>query len=836
MATVKKETPMMGQYRSIRNQLPDDVLLFFRLGDFYEMFFDDAVEASRILDIALTKRNKIPMCGIPYHAADTYLAKVLRAGKKVAICDQVEDSSEAKGIVRREVTRIITPGTITEENVLEAHRNHYLAGLCVERDSYGVVFLDLSTGTFWIEEYTTAAEVRDSLAKTAPSECIIPEELAGSDLIQSITGDLCATIVSTHEDWTFTFDLAADFLKRHFRVHSLDGYGCQHCSTGIGAAGAVLHYVSRELKRDINHIRHLKVRRSEDYALLDDATIANLELIESRSAQPQRADCTLLEVLDKTQTPMGGRLLREWLLRPLQQLTAIEERHDAVGTLVDQHSLLYDLRNLLGVVRDMERLISRLSAGGGTPRDVLALKQSLEQVPGLRQRLQDCGDELLNRLQASCIPQPALIDTVQRALVEEPPINLRDGGIFREGYHAELDELRAATTDGKKWLAEYQVKEQQATGIKNLKVRYNKVFGYYIEVTKSYIDAVPENYMRKQTLVNAERFITPELKEYENKILGARDRSVEIEQELFRELREKMTAQTREIQQTAEAIAQLDVISALAHQAAHHHYVKPVMENSDRIEIEGGRHPVIEQLPETDRFVSNDTFMNETKDQIIIITGPNMAGKSTYIRQVALITIMAQMGSFVPADSAIMGVVDRVFTRVGASDDLSRGRSTFMVEMQETANILNNATHRSLIVLDEIGRGTSTFDGISIAWAVVEFLHNSKDVKAKTLFATHYHELTDLERTMTGVKNYNVAVREKNDTIVFIRKIERGGADKSYGIHVARLAGMPNPVIERSQEILANLEEGELSETGQPQIARRRTRKSADQDNQMTLL
>ncbi|MBU0677207.1 MAG: DNA mismatch repair protein MutS [Verrucomicrobia bacterium] len=830
----EKTTPMMAQYRSIRNELPADTILFFRLGDFYEMFFDDAKVASQVLDIALTKRNKVPMCGIPYHAAETYLAKIIRAGVKVAICDQVEDPAQAKGIVRREVTRVVTPGTILEENVLDSNRNNFLAGICRSKDAFGVALLDISTGTFWVEEEKDLSAVRDNMMRYAPSECVIPEEEKDSPHFASLLNGNSPTVLTAHDDWTFEYDSAADILTRHFKVHSLRGFGCEHCTAGICAAGAVLHYVQQELRRKVDHIRQIRAKNPRDYLLLDEATVRNLDLIPVRGLGVE-SSANLLKVLDSTKTAMGGRLLRDWSLRPLSDLNRITARHDAVDAFTSQRSALTDLRESFSEIKDLERLVSRLSAGSSNARDLRALAQSLSALPALKKILEKLTPSLLVELNSQIQPLPELAGLIDRAIVNEPPATMKDGGVIREGYSPELDELRDAASAGKKWLAEFQVREQKRTGIKTLKVRHNRVFGYYIEVTKSNLDGVPEDYIRKQTLVNAERFITPELKEYENRIMGAQERSLGLEAEILGEVRDEVVKQTDQIQATADAVAQVDVLTSFAERALALRYARPAMNGSQTVIIKDGRHPIIEEMLDAEPFVPNDALLDELENQLIIITGPNMAGKSTYIRQVALIVIMAQMGSFVPADSAEIGVVDRVFTRVGASDDLARGRSTFMVEMQETANILNNATGRSLIVLDEIGRGTSTFDGISIAWAVAEYLHNQKEVKAKTLFATHYHELTDLALTLPGVKNYNVLVREKNDRIAFLRKIVPGSADKSYGIQVAQLAGLPAEVIARAKEILGNLEEGEFEEQGQPKIAKHRPKKSKSDPDQMSL-
>lgn len=823
---------MMKQYRRIKGELPAGIVLFFRLGDFYEMFFEDAIAAAPILDIALTKRNAVPMCGVPVHAVEGYLSKLIRAGKKVAICEQVEDAAVAKGIVRRDVTRIVTPGTVIEDGILESKFNNFLAGIYRSGDCFGLAMLDLSTGMFWGEEHGSADSLRDSLRRYSPSECVLPAESSiGADL-----GALLQTVpsvqVSPCDEWTFVYDAARDLLIRHFGVHSLEGFGCEGKSAVVGAAGGVLYYVKEDLRRQAAHIRSFHVRNSADFMIIDESTSRNLDLVSFRGRD---SSVTLLGVLDVTRTAMGSRMLRDWILRPLADINAITARHDVVAALCSNRTLHADLRDALGNVRDLERLIARISTGNGNGRDLAAIGQSLAFLPAVRSRIENHYVRLLNELATAIQPMPELVDIIKKAIVDEPPVTVKEGGIIRSGYNVELDELRCGASEGRKWLAEYQASEQARTGIKTLKVRHNNVFGYYIEISRGQLANVPPEYTRKQTLVNAERFITPELKVYETKILGAQDKSIALEYEIFLMIRDAVAKETARIQASAAAMGQLDALGALAEKAMGMKYVRPLMTVKDRVQIKDGRHPVIEQLPDADRFVPNDTLMDCSANQIMIITGPNMAGKSTYIRQVALLVIMAHIGSYVPASEAEICIVDRVFTRVGASDDLARGRSTFMVEMQETANILNNATSRSLIVLDEIGRGTSTFDGISIAWAVTEYLHNNKQVKAKTLFATHYHELTDLALEMTGVKNYNVLVREKNDSIVFLRKIVPGGADKSYGIQVARLAGLPAEVIERSKEILFNLEEGELADGGQPRLARHNTKKGKCNPAQMSL-
>jgi DNA mismatch repair protein MutS len=826
----KKSTPMMDQYRRIRRELPENTILFFRLGDFYEMFMDDAKEAARILDITLTKRHDIPMCGVPYHAAEGYLSGLIDAGKKVAICEQVEDPAAAKGIVKREVTRIITPGTILDEGTLDRAQNNYLAGMVRDGNHFGLAMLDLSTGAFWIEESASADALRSNLARYTPQECIVPEISIEDDLIDPILGNTLKTIC---EDWTFEADNAEDVLLRHFKVHSLKGFGCENAPLGLRAAGAVLYYVNTELRRNLAHVRRIQLKNPNDYLLLDETTAMNLELVAPLNPARQGPKSTLLSVLDSTRTAMGARMLREWIVRPLRELSAIQARHDAVEAFTTNRMLLNDVREVLGNMRDMERIMSRLGSGGGNARDLRAVGESLDHLPKLKELLAENGQ--FQTLEKSIEILPNLGKIIDEAIDDEPAVSVKEGGMIRSGYSADLDDLRAAGSKGKQWLAEFQAAEQDRTGIKSLKIRYNKVFGYFIEITKSNLSMVPDEYVRKQTMTNAERFITPELKEYENKILGAQERAVALELELFIGIREQVVQEIDIIQRNARAVAEADILAAFAENALTRHYVRPQMSENDPLEIIDGRHPVVEQMPNAERFVPNDTTLNNVDHQLIIITGPNMAGKSTYIRQVALITIMAHIGSFVPAREAKIGLVDRVFTRVGASDDLARGRSTFMVEMQETANILNNATPKSLIVLDEIGRGTSTFDGISIAWSVAEYLCTNPDVRAKTLFATHYHELTDLSVTMPGVQNANVLVKERGDQITFLRKIVPGSADKSYGIHVARLAGLPEAVLNRANEILHNLEEGEFEKEGTPKLAQHRTKKKKLCDDQMDL-
>ena len=817
-------TPLMRQYMAIRGKIPDDIILFYRLGDFYEMFYADAQRAAPILGVALTQRAGAPLCGVPYHAVDAYLAKAIRAGLKVAICDQMEDPATAKGIVKREITRIITPGTVTEDTILDAASNNYIAAFSrsPRGAGWGMALLDLSTGDFSVETFDGARQLADALVRFAPSECIVGREASAEAETASVVDAAMVKSVTEVDDWTFQVDAATQELLRHFKVHSLDGFGLGDAPEAVSAAGALLKYVKCDLLRAVGHVRALKRLASGEYLALDETTCLNLDLVPMRGRPRENS---LLGVLDSTLTPMGARALRQHLQRPSGRLETIRARHDAVAWLVTHRIETSALRSSLGAVRDVERLIARIGSGLGNGRDLKSLGQSLAAVPQLRKPLSDCGDALVAGLAAAMHDLPELVKLLSDALADTPPISLREGGIIRDGYSAELDEYRRLAGDGHSWLASFQAAEQERTGIKTLKVRHNKVFGFYIEISKGLAHLAPPEYERRQTLVGAERFITPELKEYEEKIFGAQDKAQALEYQIFCELRDKAAAHTAEVQETAAAIAELDVLASFADRALAFGYVRPEMHDGDELVITGGRHPVVEQMPDAERFVPNDTFLDCGENQIVLITGPNMAGKSTYIRQVAMIAVMAHAGSFVPADAARMPVLDRVFTRVGAGDDLARGRSTFMVEMQETANILNNATARSLIVLDEIGRGTSTFDGISIAWAVAEYLHNNAAVKAKTLFATHYHELTDLELQLKGVKNYSVQVKEQGDTVVFLRKIARGAADKSYGIQVARLAGLPGPVVARAKEILGNLEEGELDASAHPKLAKKSRRK-----------
>ncbi len=816
----------------------------FRLGDFYEMFFEDAQRAAPILGVALTRRCGYPMCGVPYHALDAYLAKLIRASCKVAICEQVEDPATAKGIVRREVTRIVTPGTVTEESVLQDDRNTYLAALAGdERRGFCYAALDVSTGELFVEPHADAIALVDALRRLAPGEALAPmaddgrspDPVAAAHLREAGIG--CVTPVDA---WLFDEAASHMALIRHFGVHSLEGFGCAGMPLAAAAAGALIQHVRDNLRRDLSHVKTMRLSRTTGYMALDEATCDHLDLLPGPNRAPS---ATLFGVLNVTQTPMGARLLQRWIARPLQERETIDARHDAVEALIGARRVLTGVRAALGEIRDLERTIARLSLGRGGARDLHAVACALRGVPGIRGQIEPLATAGGGRLRDVCAGLcglPELTATIDATLVDDPPATLSEGGVIRSGVSAELDACRDAAANGRAWIARYQAAESSRTGIKNLKVKFNNVFGYFIEVSAAQLANVPEDYQRKQTIANGERFITPELKTYEEKIQGAAARAIELEVEWFESLRVRVVEETATIQRTAAAVAELDVLGAFADRALALGYVRPAITTGDALRITAGRHPVIEQLPDAERFVPNDVELNGSTRQIMVITGPNMAGKSTYIRQVALLVIMAQMGSYIPADAAELGLVDRVFTRVGASDDLARGRSTFMVEMQETANILNNATEKSLIVLDEIGRGTSTFDGISIAWAVAEYLHDNPRVKARTLFATHYHELTDLSLTLDGVVNCSVLVRERDDGIVFLRRIVEGAADKSYGIAVAQLAGMPEPVIRRAREILSNLEADELTDSGKPSLVEPRAdparrRKKEAMNDQPTL-
>jgi len=824
-----KLTPLMNQYKSIKKD-HQDCILFFRLGDFYEMFFDDAKEASRILDIALTSRQGTPMCGVPYHAAESYLSKLIAAGKKVAICEQVEDPKVAKGIVKRQVTRIITPGTsITSANV-GIKKSNYIGCLCRVAQMYGYAFMDVSTGEFEVIEFNEKAELLDELQRTVPSECLIPESLDEKSEIAPEVDGIIPTVFNRCEDWMFDHDSCYSALTDHFKTHSLDGFGCQNMVAGITAAGALVSYIRDVLSQPLNQVTKITPYSTSDFMVVDPTSLRNLEIIEPIRKGPQSH--TLLRVMDETLTPMGGRLLAQWLRQPLIDSLEIRKRQDGVEELTKHQTTHSNVRSLLRRMRDLPRLMSRIDSGYATPRDVVALKESLRIPPEIKEELSGSESAILKECREKLVPVDWLVELIERAVVNEPPAHARQGGIFKPGYNERLDDLRGTSRDGKSWIAAFQEKERERTGIKSLKVAYNKVFGYYIEITNVYRDSVPPEYVRKQTLVNSERYITPELKEYESKVLGAEEEIVALEAELFEELKKEASKGTPQVQSISEAIAVLDILCSFATSALEKNYARPAVNEGPTISIEDGRHPIIEAAMVGERFVPNGVELDCEENQLLIITGPNMAGKSTYIRQTALLVLMAQVGSFIPARRASIGAVDRIFTRVGASDELTRGQSTFMVEMNETATILNNATPKSLIILDEIGRGTSTYDGISIAWAVAEYLATRPDKKAKTLFATHYHELTRLEGLFPGIKNFNVAVREWNNEVIFVRKIVPGGTDKSYGIHVAGLAGIPRELIERATEILQALEENSIKE---PEFAARAKKRKMPAPQQLLL-
>ena len=806
-------TPMMQQYLQMKSE-NKDCLLFFRLGDFYEMFFDDAKTASRELELTLTGRDcgleeRAPMCGVPHHAVDNYVEKLISKGYKVAICEQMEDPALAKGLVKRGITRIITPGTVIESNMLDERANNFLLSICFASDKAGLAFADVSTGEFFVHEVINPVEtLADELARIAPMEIIVNDMVKLRECLSR--EDMTASEQSA--TW-YQLANAADTLCRHFHLNDLSPLGLSdEYKAAACAAGALMKYLSETQKNALEHITDLRIFQGGETMLLDRNTRRNLELTESIRGRSRKG--SLLALLDKTSTAMGGRLLRSWIEQPLINKTKIERRLDAVEEFSDQHVLTMTLQDELQGVYDVERLLSKVAYKSINARDCLALCASLQKVPAIRLLLQDCTSNAVREIVDNLDPLDELTDLLRRAIHPDAPLTITDGGIINDGYSTLLDEYRVASTNGKQWIVELEQREREETGIRNLRVQYNKVFGYYIEVTKSYYDMVPMRYIRKQTLANCERYMTPELKEIETKIVGAQEQSVRLELQLFTEIRERIAGQISRIQRTAMALKSLDALLSLARVAVSNHYVRPQMTDDGALDITEGRHPVVEQSMSDTGFVPNDTHMNADDKRMCIITGPNMAGKSTYMRQVALITLMAHIGSFVPAEQASIPIVDRIFTRVGASDDLASGQSTFMVEMSETAYILRNATAKSLVILDEIGRGTSTFDGLAIAWAVVEYLTDKEKSGAKTLFATHYHELSELEGHVDGVENYCISVREHGEDVIFLRKIVRGGADKSFGVHVARLAGVPHPVLVRAHEIQARLEVSNINQKG----------------------
>jgi DNA mismatch repair protein MutS len=821
-----KPTPMMQQYLEIKAQYPD-ALLLYRMGDFYELFLDDAVAAAGILEIALTSRDKqadnpIPMCGVPYHAAEGYLAKLVAAGKKVAICDQVEDPRQAKGLVRREVTRVITPGLILESQNLLSNQPNYLAAVsrASRSESFGLAYLDISTAEFRLVELNSEETLKEELLRVSPKEILLPRD-EDHEWVENIRVQLDLTLTYLNSD-DFEKRHAEERLTKQFEIHSLEGFGIHRMESGIRSAGAILAYLQTNLLGSCSHLKKLLPYRRSDYMVLDEATVRNLEIFQSTSFQGRKG--SLLAIVGQTGTPMGGRKLQQWLRYPLIDLGRILNRQQAVAELLERASFRAEIRSHLGKVNDIERLNGRNSAGLSTPRDLVALKKSLQVLPHVRETLRGCTAKKLTLLADTWDNLTDVADLLEVTLTDPPLLTFNAGGVICPGVNADLDHYVSLSRDARSWMANYETQERQRTGIASLKVRYNKVFGYYIEVSKTNLGAVPTDYFRKQTLVNAERFFTEELKTFETQVLEADEKRLELEEHLFEELRRAVGIHSQRIQTMAELVAELDCLACLAEVAARNDYCQPHMNEGDALVIRDGRHPVIEHFLPSGSFVPNDLELDQESQQVLIITGPNMAGKSTVLRQAALIVLLAQIGSFVPASEACLGLVDRIFTRVGAADDLARGRSTFLVEMQESANILHQATPRSLIILDEIGRGTSTFDGLSIAWAVAEYLHDLQGVGVKTLFATHYHELTDLVRTRSRVKNFNVAIKEWQNEILFFHKLIPGGTNRSYGIQVAKLAGLPQEVIARAKEILVQLEKGEPTFLAQSTVAKKRFR------------
>ncbi len=817
----------MRQYLDLKAQ-NSDAVLFFRMGDFYEMFFEDAKTASRVLGIALTSRDKnreIPMCGVPYHAAATYIARLVKEGLKVAVCEQIEDPNDSKGIVGRAVTRVITPGVTIDDELLDPRTNNFIASVSFGPRVSGLAYMDVSTGEFRAAEFSGAEEIRDEIRRIHPLELIVSdgaEDRLGSE-------DLRVKKLTPVPKYGYEPDTAAETLTRHFGTTSLEGFGLGELKEAVKAAGALLGYIKSTQKSELSHIKKCVPYSTGEYLIIDHSTRRNLEITENIRTGGKEG--TLLETLDRTKTAMGARLLKSWLLHPLKDKARIGARQSAVGELIEMRDLRGELQELLNEVYDLERLMVRVSLKAATPKDLVSLRSSLEKIPSIKRTVGQFSSPLIAAMSADIDPVEEAEALIGSSVVDSPPYSVKDGGVVREGYDPALDELRSIGAGGKDWIARLERDERARTGINSLKVGYNRVFGYYIEVTKTNLSSVPDDYIRKQTIANAERYITPALKEWEERILTAEEKARELEASIFANIVESLSKYSERVQKTAGVLAALDALDSLAEAAERMNYAMPTVNDGDSIEIEGGRHPVIEAGVKD--FVPNDLLLDGSSNGIIILTGPNMAGKSTYLRQNALIVLMAQIGSFVPASKAVIGAVDRIFTRVGASDDLARGHSTFMVEMNEAANILNNATGKSLIILDEIGRGTSTFDGLSIAWAVVEYIHDNPELKAKTLFATHYHELTDLSLTKERVKNYNMAVKEWNERIIFLRKVVPGGSSRSYGIQVARLAGLPAPVISRALEILRNLETGELNDSGLPRLAFKR--EAGPDAGQMTL-
>ena len=806
-------SPMMQEYCKTKEEYKD-CILFYRLGDFYEMFFDDALLVSKELELTLTGKDcgleeRAPMCGIPFHAADTYINRLIERGHKVAICEQVEDPKKAKGLVKRAVIRVVTPGTTLDATSLDESKNNYLMSIVSIADRFGCAIADITTGDCFLTEVPNSQKLVDEINKFSPAEIICNDSFFMSGVDTDDLKERLGICIFSLDAWYFDDDTCRKELREHFHVTNLEGLGISDYDSGIIAAGALFLYLKETQKTALSQMTTIRPYTAERYMLIDSSSRRNLELVETLREKQKRG--SLLWVLDKTKTAMGARTLRSFVEQPLIDAEEINRRLEALEELNEKPMLRDEIREYLNPVYDLERLVSRISFKSANPRDMVAFASSLEMIPYIKQVLKDFQAPILKEIYEDMDSLEDITDLIKRAIVDEPPLAQKDGGIIREGFNEDVDKFRSARTDGKKWLTELETKERERTGIKSLKIKYNRVFGYALEVTNTFKELVPENYIRKQTLANAERYITEELKNLENMILGAEDKLYALEYELFSNVRDKVGQEVIRIQRTAKAIAGLDVFASLALVAERNHYVRPKVNEGGIIDIKGGRHPVVEQMIDNDMFIANDTYLDNTKKRISIITGPNMAGKSTYMRQTALIVLMAQIGSFVPADKAVVGIVDRIFTRVGASDDLASGQSTFMVEMTEVANILRNATAKSLLILDEIGRGTSTFDGLAIAWAVIEHISNTKLCGAKTLFATHYHELTELEGKLSGVTNYCIAVKEKGDDIVFLRKIVKGGADKSYGIQVAKLAGVPDSVINRAKELVEELSDADIT-------------------------
>ena len=806
-------SPMMQEYCKTKEEYKD-CILFYRLGDFYEMFFDDALLVSKELELTLTGKDcgleeRAPMCGIPFHAADTYINRLIERGHKVAICEQVEDPKKAKGLVKRAVIRVVTPGTTLDATSLDESKNNYLMSIVSIADRFGCAIADITTGDCFLTEVPNSQKLVDEINKFSPAEIICNDSFFMSGVDTDDLKERLGICIFSLDAWYFDDDTCRKELREHFHVTNLEGLGISDYDSGIIAAGALFLYLKETQKTALSQMTTIRPYTAERYMLIDSSSRRNLELVETLREKQKRG--SLLWVLDKTKTAMGARTLRSFVEQPLIDAEEINRRLEALEELNEKPMLRDEIREYLNPVYDLERLVSRISFKSANPRDMIAFASSLEMIPYIKQVLKDFQAPILKEIYEDMDSLEDITDLIKHAIVDEPPLAQKDGGIIREGFNEDVDKFRSARTDGKKWLTELETKERERTGIKSLKIKYNRVFGYALEVTNTFKELVPENYIRKQTLANAERYITEELKNLENMILGAEDKLYALEYELFSNVRDKVGQEVIRIQRTAKAIAGLDVFASLALVAERNHYVRPKVNEGGIIDIKGGRHPVVEQMIDNDMFIANDTYLDNTKKRISIITGPNMAGKSTYMRQTALIVLMAQIGSFVPADKAVIGIVDRIFTRVGASDDLASGQSTFMVEMTEVANILRNATAKSLLILDEIGRGTSTFDGLAIAWAVIEHISNTKLCGAKTLFATHYHELTELEGKLSGVTNYCIAVKEKGDDIVFLRKIVKGGADKSYGIQVAKLAGVPDSVINRAKELVEELSDADIT-------------------------